>query len=347
MNEKDRKRCEKDFLRCLGIVAIKLIQQAENPYTLTENEIESNGTARKKTLRLLSEAGKIHWSGYTGRRYSTPAEKFNFKRQFENVARSYEQKPEFPSVPSEINSAWRTAGTYGEINTTQEDINDIGYLPIEIFKPEERIYLWFHLNEYMVNRKAGSGHTYSRKKERITVFPRQKLDQRKTQAMRGIFKKYAEPLLMPWLSEKFDINLEGFDNYTNHPEDTEKYKFLTHYPLNVSLRSCMRFPVAFNDLAFKGPKGYLPEYTEKLLFIQRKTGVMRSLVTKVKSYGYEKLMKEFVEYAKGYLLSDAPLKLIDEEEAGAGHMILSNLDLITFENMFGGHDECERQSQVA
>jgi hypothetical protein len=346
MNQKDRERCEKDFLKCLGKVALKLIYDEDNPYTLSEHEIESNGTVRKKTLRLLSEAGKIYWSGYTGRRYISSAESFNFKRHFENVARSYERKPEFPSVPAEISTAWRNTGSFGTIDTTQENINEIGYLRIDHFNPEEQIYIWFHLDEFVISKKSEITY-YTGENTTIRIYPRQQLDQRKVQAMRGIFKKYAEPLLMPWLSEKFGLNLQGFDTFTSHSVEINSYNYLASSQPKIPLRSCMRFPAAFNDLAFKGPKGYAREYNTRLYWIQKKTEIMSFLVKSVKDYGYEKLMKEFVEHAKEYLLSDAPLKLIDDDEAGAGHMILSNIDLITFENMFGGNDEYEGQSQAA
>lgn len=341
MNQEDLERCEKDYLRCLGKIAIKLIRGDDYPYELTEKEIERNGTVRKKTLRLLSEVKGIHWSGYTGRRHYSQSEQFNFKSHFEKIARSYERKPEFPSVPEEINTAWRNTGSFGTINTTQEDINEIGYLRIERLKPEEQIYIWFHLDEFMITRKTET-RAYGEEKTVIKVYPRQQLDQRKVQAMRGIFKKYAEPLLMPWLSEKFGLNLQGFDTFTSHPVEKNSYNYLASCQPKIPLKNYMRFPVAFNDLAFKGPKGYAREYHTRLYWIQKKTEIMRSLVRNVKEYGYEKLMKEFVEHAKEYLLSDAPIKLIDEKEAGAGHMILSNINLITFENMFGGNDEYKR-----
>lgn len=343
MNQKDRDRCDNDFLRCLGKVAVNLIKNTDRPYTISDTEIERNGTTRKKTLRLLSEAGRIIWHNRYYRRHSS--EKFNFRKQFDTQAKELEQKPEFFSTPTEIKTAWESTSDYSNIKTSQEAVNQIGYRCIETLKPAEQIYVWFHLDDFIVTRTEKS--SYMRDRLKVSVFPRELLNYQKIQAMRGIFKKYAEPLLMPWLSDKFDIDLCGFDNHTKHLDKIEKDDYFNDNEPRLALRNFMRFPAAFNDLAFKGPKGYAIEYQERLDWLRHKTQTMRNLVANVKAYGYEKLMREFTEHAKEYLVSEAPLKLIEKDEAGAGALILSDINMITFENMFERSNDETRQSPAA
>lgn len=329
MNQKDLARFEKDYIRCLGLVAQKLLENKEEPYILEENEIEHNGTIRKKTLRLLSEAGKIRYyddRSRFSRRYGWI--KYSFSNQFKKDAPGLQQNPNFEDVPREIEAAWENV--YGSsVKTTQEGINEIGYREIHTLKPAEKIYVWFHRNEFIKIKKKNFQNN-----EIIKVFPRELLEHRKVQALRGSVKKYAESWLMPWLIKKTGLDLYGFDTHTTHKDRLFNNTYNEYQP-SFNLRNCKRFPKAFTDTAFNGPKGYRQEYYERFELLLRKTQTMRDLVSFIKKYGYNKLMVEFTEYARARLLDEAPLRLVEEENAGAAELILNNFSSITYENMFG------------
>lgn len=336
MNDADKARCQKAFEKCLGRVAANLIAEKENPYCVPGHEIEGNGTSRKKTLRLLQEAGHIGF--YSSNSYRSLKQEFHFKTQFEQQAEALAEEPAFNAVPQEITNAMNTTARYEIISSNIEELSSLGFADIYHLSPRKQIYVWFNREKYLIQKKERTSIYSNSSKFYWVVYPQAMLDQRKLHATRGLFKKYAEPMLMPWLTEKFGLQLLGFDTHTTHEDPFVENPFADYKP-KIKLRSTTRFPALFHDKYFDAPKGYKVEYAQRLEWLKNKTEVMKALAVKTAEYGYQRLMTEFVEHAKQELLAEAPILLAEDKESGAGMMLMDNIHLITFDNIFGRNSE--------
>lgn len=342
MNDKDRARCDKDYIKCLSRVAYNLLQgNHPNPYKLTKNDIENNGTIRKKTIRLLRESRRLSYGGYIHSRYSHK-EAYNFKAQFERDSQKLAVKPEFNETPTEVINAWNSINKYSNIGTSLAEIDNIGFIDINALSPAGILYVYYHQDEYLFKEIKRTSTYFTEPNVHISCFPKENIKKRKIAIIKGIFKKWAEPIFMPWLAKKFNLDLQGFDTYTDFKDEGIINQNLIYQDrISIKFRNYMRFPVTFQEQCFNNVKGYKKEYISRKDWLKEKTGTYQKLVTNIKDYGMDKLKEEFVSYAQEYLLSEAPIKILEEETAGAGAYLLKNAKLMTVKNMFGGSDESE------
>ncbi len=353
MNKTDQQRCQKNFEACLGRVAANLVAGKSDPYTLTGFQIESNGGVRKKTLRLLSEAGHIgYYRSGQWRRASEEDSKatFHFRRQFEEHAEDIAEEPVFEEIPTEVTSALSTSRNHGNISSGHDELGAVGFRNIfgNGLTAREKIYVWLHRDDFVVQEQEDKYRYQNSEPGKIwAVYPKAMLDQRKLHTVRALFKKYAEPMLMPWLAEKFALQLVGFDNHTKHNDPIVTEGYFAEDDPTLKLRSAIRFPRLFQAKYFERDlHGYSFEYAARLGWLRLKTQTMRDLTAKVAEYGYETLMTEFVEFAKAEVLTEAPVLMAEGSEAGAGMAILDSIHLVTYDNMFGRNSEQKRHSET-
>jgi len=344
MNQADAERTQKYLIKCLGIVAANLIEKKEEPYWIKGDEIDGNGTSRKKTLRLLHESGHIGY--FSSREYSSRKQPFCFEREFTEMAEGLAEEPNISAVPNEVKNALRGNSSRQQITGSHAGLSLVGFANVRRdLSSRQKIYVWLHLDDYLLV-KSTYDHSGSHPLDKYLVYPQKKLDERKLHATRALFKKYASPMLMPWLAEKFGLYLEGFDAHTEH-KDPVAESIVPEWDTKLSLRSVMRFPVTFKDECFDAPKGYSSEYAQRLEWLRVKTGILQELFSNVAEYGYERLMTEFVEYAKEEISAEAPVMMAEGDDAGAGMMILDCIHQVTFDNMFGENNEQLRQTAAA
>lgn len=324
MKDHDQIRLEKDLISSLAKVARRLIKNKKDPYTLTEKEVEPNGTKRPKTIRLLSNRGgirRVFLSGNMG---------LSFYNVFKDEAHRHTVEPMFNQIKHNVTLKIKNNYTF------REDLDTIayeGYRDIEHLSPKEVLYVYFNLGQYdIITQKELYSSSIITK-----VFPKNDKTKRKIELLKGLLKQHCEPILRKWLEIKTGLTLHGFDVYTNiNPEAEPVGKYLRDNKEPFEIPNFMHTPVDFNE------EKYQEFYKSYCKTVDLLTGVdqnMSKFVEFIQSYGYEKLMTEFLEYAKKELMNVALESVASEDKKGTCVLVLNDSALVTFENMFGENND--------
>lgn len=320
MNQEDIERAEKSLHHCLKLVAINLINGKDNPYYLKNDEIERNGTTRKKDIRLLWEAYQV-CNNY-------------FKRAYEEHSDKLIEPFVFPDVPEMLSTVWDSNETHVDENF----LTTLGFICLRKLPVGKVIYIQKNINSYYVLKDEEVTKLVLKSKYisggDAAVYPSNLFyDKRKRDIAAYVFKLMAEKELRGWLEKRYRVSLVGMDIYT---ELNGKESYSTDLPLSFKLPSYQNLPCLFQSrFLWEGKHGnFFTKYTKTLDIFNEIIDNLKRLREGIKKDGgFKHILKCFVDDMREMLVEEGPLLIAKDPDVAL--VLISYECFFTYENIFG------------
>lgn len=322
--EKNQERLTRTVKHIFGEIVGNLLSPKDktaNPYELTANDIESNGTMRNKTITILKCGGALPSS--QSRKPSTWSYReityYNFEALFNEYAQEYAEVLEFPAIPVDI-SDFLENNTMIRFNTHIDKLNEYGYKHLNNISNGQRIYVYYHQDLYHI--LWGNSE-----RKRFEVYPKDMLESRTKAVIKALMRLYCEEDMLSYLKRKFDIDFSGQEIVRDEFNDDFK----------VRLRSFSRYPTTFNKHCFsEASKSYAKEYAENVAKINFEYERLKSLSDKMSAVGGCKaVLEEYIKESVSNLVSKAPLLINgDDNDKDALGYLLDHRQIITWDYLY-------------
>lgn len=333
----DQKRLTEDIKSICGRIARNLLMNTSDPYILCESYIKAHKTMRKKSIRLLREAGVI---GY-GRMHPTSRNEleYDFTDLFWQHSKDYWEVFTPPAEPEDITNYLKKRET-SEFSIGEFTLLDVGYTEVSYLNAGQAIYVYWNLKDFDLKvREAKERLGDDDIEEFFGVYPKVNLIQRQKAIMKMILKKYSEIDFKAYMENRFGDCFEHQTEVLKKPENNEDPYFERGVHFSFEIRNFMKFPETFGspDKCFHSNKGYVKEYRDMLEKISYEYNRLSALITKVNLVGgCKQVGKDYIEECLKEIVSKAPLLINgDEGEKSVLQYILDNRDLFKYDFIYG------------
>lgn len=317
----DAERLERDVLRAFAQVARRRLSGKEHPDYISDNELNSNGTHRKKTVRLMRENGYLgssitikgpnRWGGTTSTRRTQVL-------KFDTESKALASKGVFKRTWQQLYQE-----LYHFIYKNSFDL--VGYIEVDKLPHVAVIDVYWHPEEYDRLEYKKSAYFY----------PKEWLRERMVNTLRCIVER------------KFN---EGFAGELEKRAGLPKDSLPTKYTIDTSIRNFAYTPFHFNEDGFNGAEGFLAELDHQVAY-------MKALRKRVQAFanlaaatgGFDELVRQYRKALITELIEDSPLKAFQEVEEhdfynnnyevyGAKYL-LAHSDLFDYDTMYASGEE--------
>lgn len=280
----EKELAENYYAKALSKVAINIISGKDNPYILKSTQIESNGTKRKKILRILKEhkhvCPRIEYDNYRGSYWI-----YNFEKRYKEHFHLYEKEPYFPeiSVDTRYELDTRSSNIVSGISTAKKDA---GYKTLKSLSPEETIYVERHIEEFDIKNKTRS----------ILVFPKKCMDNHIRSTLLCFIHTYCMDNMAEVLKETTNVQINQEDDKID-PFGKEIFNFMSS--IDIGVRNYRNHPKACDKQALQYHKKNL-ETIKK--WTENRIDILQQIINAIKNKGHEEFIKELILKIKEKLL---------------------------------------------
>ena len=275
----DLDRLEELKLRVFGTVARNYLNKSTDPLVILKNDIEHHGGRVTKAIRLLKEAGVIHYVGTQKTKYSS--DETYAVDTFDRDSRSYGVAPKFKTKWLELLD--ETKHSY---LSSQEDADTIGYYDVDNLSHSDVIDVYHHQKDYNIQII----------KKEARVYPQADLEELRRQ----ILKSVVENRFQEHFREKLTQYLGLPENSFKDEEQT-----LSYY------RQFAYHSVSFTPEHYKN---FLEEYTHHKTYFEAMIHQINKTLTLIEDKGgHEVIIKEMRKQAIKDILEESPLMINYEE----------------------------------
>lgn len=321
----DTERLQQDVLRAYKHVALQRIRGEKDPDYVDLSTIEPNGTKRKKTIRLLNQYK------YLGLQKTDTSKSYYRTRTYKkHQILHFEEESKDLASREVYRTTWKQL--YEKVTTPylsrSDHMENVGYEDINRLSPSAVLDYYWHPEDYDVQERDSS----------IDIYPKEHLTQRCISILRCLVEYEYNERYVRVLEKRAGLP-EG-----SLPKESK---------ITYTVRNFAHTPRDFNEHAYHGEGGYLPELDHHIAYLKALRSRLCKCVQAARDAGgYDILARQYRQAAMKDLLEDAPLRMNTGERDSAGdyirdsgtiplgaRYILKHADLFDYETLYADGEE--------
>lgn len=320
--EEERALAEKYYVKSLGIVAENLLKEKDDPYFVKPSEIESHGTKRKKTIRVIREHIYTHMYRKT-EKYSY-IDYYDLSIKYRDDAQQYAKEPEYPEIDVSIENFFNdilSLNSFKPHHIIKQNINRMLFIRTKDLKPEEKIYVQLNKNKYNFIKEQIPGRS---PKIELYVSPKDMAENRIRSKLLSVLIFEGSQKLPDAIKEILDTDV--------HPEYiVSSPKFSDKKTEDISFRNYRNHPEALCKKSFNHHMEILSHYKDTAI---KRINTLNKLLSSIKNMGYDIFMEKLIEYLSEKVLQKIGLMLSNEEQLNMKDVLCDHFDKMNYNFLF-------------